>query len=102
MYTEPSDELRDIIQSQFTGLQKRYTEELKRSASHLPEEAIIFRFGLMIGSLTFLISRIGTIHSVSDGTVDEADARRTLPLLVEAYSAIFRAPTGHAHPAALP
>ena len=54
MYTEPSDELRSIMQSQFNHLQTEYIRELSRAALHASlQDEIIFRFGLLIGAMGF-------------------------------------------------
>jgi len=92
MYTEPSDELRGIIQSQFTELQTMYISEIQKSLPGIPSETVVFRFGLLIGSLTFLGSKIGVIQILSGGTVDENDSEYTLAQYVSGFAALFRAP----------
>lgn len=94
MYTEPSDELREITQSQFTHLQLLYLDEIARTVPNVPRSELIFRFGLMIGALTFLGSKTGVIEILSDGKVDSTDEQLSVDLFVAAYSALFEAPTG--------
>jgi len=91
MYTEPSDDLRGIIQSQFTELQTMYIREIQKTVPEVPLDTVVFRFGLLIGSLTFLGSKIGVIEILSAGTVDESDTDYTLTQYVASYAALFRA-----------
>ncbi|HVW68090.1 MAG TPA: TetR/AcrR family transcriptional regulator [Steroidobacteraceae bacterium] len=92
MYTEPSDELKGIIQSQFTELQLMYIEEIHKAVAHLSRETTVFRFGLLIGSLTLLGSKLGVLSILSAGRLNEDDTAATLSQYVTAYAALFRAP----------
>lgn len=92
MYTEPSDELRGILQSQFTALQTQYIDEIVRSVPYVPREEIVYRFGLLIGALTFLGSKTGIIEILSKGQIDAADSAYVVSRLVTAYAALFTAP----------
>ena len=92
VYTEASDDLTEIIQSKFTDLQKMYVEELIRSLPDLTRETVIFRFGMLIGSLTFLGSKVGIISILSNGRFDENDHQEILSRFVASYAALFRAP----------
>lgn len=109
MYTEPSDELRGIMQSQFTALQTQYIDEIARSVPYVPREEIVYRFGLLIGALTFLGSRTGIIEILSKGHINAADPAYVVSRFVTAYAAVFTAPatpagtrTGAAQRAAVP
>jgi AcrR family transcriptional regulator len=92
MYTEPSDELRDIIQPQFTDLQQMYIREIAKSVPYVAHNTIIFRFVLLVGSLAFLYSKVGAVKTLSNGTFDESDTEQTLTQLVTSYAALFRTP----------
>jgi AcrR family transcriptional regulator len=90
VYTEPSDELRGMIQSHFTDLQRRYIDELRRCLPQISHETIIFRFGMLIGSLTFLGAKMGIIGLLSDGRLDENDSQMTLSQFVTSFTNLFR------------
>lgn len=92
LYTEPSDDLRAILQSQFTDLQRLYIAEINRAVPAVPHTSIIFRFGLLIGALAFLGSKLGVINLLSQGGIDENDSRLSLTEFTTAYAAVFRAP----------
>lgn len=93
MYTEPSDELRTIMQSQFTTLQTEYIDEIMRSTPHVSREEVIFRFGLLIGAITFVGSRLGIVEILSSGRVNDLNPEHSLSLIVSAYTALFSAPS---------
>jgi len=92
LYTEPSDDLREIIQSKFTDLQRLYIAEISRAVPHLAHTSLIFRFGLLIGTLTFLGSKVGIINTLSHGSIDENNSIQTLTEFTTAFAAVFRAP----------
>jgi AcrR family transcriptional regulator len=91
-YTEPSDELRTITQSQFTALQLKYIDELARSVPSLSRGELVFRFGLLIGTLTFLGSKTGVIETLAQGRIDATDPNLVVSCFVAAFTALFTAP----------
>jgi AcrR family transcriptional regulator len=91
LYTEPSDRLRKLVQSQLTNIQQVYIEEIGRSAPHLDTATLSFRFGLMMGSLTLLGARVGVIELLSDGAVDCARSQDILDRFANDYAALFAA-----------
>lgn len=92
VYTEPSDELRGILQSQFTELQTQYIDEIARSVAYVPRDEIVYRFGLLIGALTFLGSKTGIMEILSKGRVNAGDPEYVVSCFVTAYTAVFTAP----------
>lgn len=90
MFTEPSDELRDITQSQFTETQKIFINEISKSVPYVNLEELGLRFGMMIGSLTFLGAGTGVIEILTDHKLDTSDEELTLPKFVEIFTGVFQ------------
>lgn len=94
MYTEPSDDLRELTQTQFTAIQLEFIGEICRTLPQLEREVAVFRFGLLVGALAFLGSSTGVIEELSGGTLDtKADDDRSLALFIESFAALFAAPS---------
>lgn len=94
MYTEPSDDLRKLTQTQFTAIQRAFIDEICRTLPGLTREVVVFRFGLLVGALTFLGSSTGVIEELSEGALDtKADDERSLALFTESFAALFAAPS---------
>lgn len=93
MYTEPSDDLRKLTQTQFTAVQLTFIDEICRSLPGLARDVVVFRFGLLVGALVFLGSSTGVIEELSHGTIDtKADDQRTLAMFIESFVPLFAAP----------
>jgi len=92
LYTEPSDRLRELIQSQMTEVQQVYLLEIGRSAPHLDAATLTFRFGLLMGSLAFLGARVGVIELLSDGAMQSSPSEDTLQRFTRDFAALFAMP----------
>lgn len=89
LYTEPSDRLRHLIQSQMTEVQQIYLHEIQRSAPHLGMATLTFRFGLLMGSLAFLGAQVGVIELLSEGAVESTQSQATLQQFASDYAVLF-------------
>lgn len=94
MYTEPSDDLRKLTQTQFTEIQLAFIQEICRTLPQLAREVVVFRFGLLVGALAFLGSSTGVIEELSEGALDtKADDERSLALFIESFAPLLEAPS---------
>lgn len=94
MYTEPSDDLRKLTQTQFTAVQLAFINEICRTLPQLAREVVVFRFGLLVGALAFLGSSTGVIEELSGGALDtKADDERSLALFIESFEPLLAAPS---------
>jgi AcrR family transcriptional regulator len=92
LFTEPSDQLIELINAQMIDQQRDYFEEIFKAASHIDEKTLIFRFQSLMGSLAFLgtIARMATPPiGMDDGAIGLADP---LAQLSHDYAAIFAMP----------
>jgi len=91
IYTEPSDELRDIVQAHFTDLQNQYIDHIAKAVPHVTRQTVVVRFGMLIGALAFLGAKMGIIGLLSGGKFDEEDSQTTLAHFVVSFVQLFNA-----------
>jgi AcrR family transcriptional regulator len=54
LFTEPSDRLIELLNAQMIQQQREYFSEFAKSAPHVDEATLIFRFKLLIGAAAFM------------------------------------------------
>jgi AcrR family transcriptional regulator len=84
-------ELMDV----FRPVQARFMPALQRSLPHLAEEDVIWRFHLLLGSMTSLITNPGRLALLSGGRCDAADPEQAVAHAVTFAAHGFRAPAVH-------
>lgn len=93
LYTEPTDELREITRTRFKSMQTRFIKAIARSVPHLRKEDLFFRFGLFISSIGFFSVNTGILEGISDGKFDTTNSARLTQHFVSTFSALFRLPS---------
>lgn len=94
LYTEPTDELRQVTRSRFKNLQTRFIEAIALSVPHLSKDDLYFRFGLFISSIGFFSVNTGILEGLSGGEFDAANSEEITRHFITTFSALFRLPSG--------
>lgn len=89
---EPADELRRMMQRQFSGILRRFGEAFQRAAPGLPKEDLIWRMFFTTGAAAHLLMDPPGLKRFTKGTCDPSDTETVLQQLIRYAMAGFEAP----------
>jgi len=82
-----------MLSELFDDSTKRFIEALRECLPKLPEKDIYFRFHYLLGAMTYTMSGLGRVKTLSAGRYDPAKGPGSLDQLVAFLTAGFRAPS---------
>src|SRR5215207_2421331 len=91
-YTEPSDEVRQILFEELAEVVRRFKVALERLLPHLSEEEVLWRFHFVAGSMGHTVACSQMLERYSEGRCRLSDVERTIDLLVQFLAAGLHAP----------
>ena len=96
-FSEPDEEFRDLVMSQFREVVERFSAALQKALPGLPSEEMFWRFHFMVGSMIHTAGMGFLAHRLSDGLCDPNDVDGLVDRLVGFLVGGFQAEaTGHA------
>jgi len=90
-YSEPSEEVREIVASQFSELIDRFVQALARRLPELPEEEIFWRLLFVAGAMAHTVSCGHLLARYSRGRCSVSRPEEAIDHLVTFLAAGFRA-----------
>jgi AcrR family transcriptional regulator len=99
LFTEPSDQLIELINAEMIEQQRDYFTEIRKSTSDVDEATLIFRFKLLMGSLAFMgtMERMAAPSVALNGHTGSNDA---LSRFAQDYAMLLAAPPAKKPPIA--
>ncbi len=91
-YTEPREEVREIVASQFSEVIERFVEALARRLPALPEDEIFWRLLFVAGAMAHTVSCGHLLAQYSRGRCSVARPEESIDHLVTFLAAGLRAP----------
>ena len=92
IFTEPGEEMRNLLRSQFEQVASRFGGAISRALPELPRDVLLWRFHFMLGSMVQVAQNGAVIREHSGGLCDPSRTEEVIARLVEFVAAGFRAP----------
>jgi len=89
---EHSATTRHIVSRAFDQNDLRFIDELRAALPELKDEDLYWRFHFLVGAMIYTMSDSGQLEGLSGGKCSSTRTDLALPLMVKAFSAVFRSP----------
>lgn len=93
LFTERTDDMRQILRTQFRMLHVRYAEALGRSLPHVATKDLLLRFTSLNGAIAFMFAETGTLELISDGACSTRPPRRFWAEFVHTWASMLSVPS---------
>ncbi len=92
-FTEPSEQVRNILQRQYTAVSENYKRAFMRALPDLPEEELVWRMQFLFGAISYTMAGTNVMQLVASCELAGADDRDAVTRrLVEFLAAGLKAP----------
>jgi AcrR family transcriptional regulator len=91
-FSEPSDEVRQIVFEEFSEMVEGFKGALGRLLPHLSESEVLWRFHFVAGAMAHTVGSGKLLERCTGGRCGPADVERTTELLVHFLAAGLEAP----------
>ncbi|WP_421999863.1 TetR/AcrR family transcriptional regulator [Reyranella sp.] len=92
LFTERTDDMRQILRTQFKALHLRYVEAFAASLPHVARKELFVRFTSLNGAIAFMFADTGTLELISEGACSTRPAALFWKQFCRAWAAMLSAP----------
>jgi AcrR family transcriptional regulator len=92
-FTEPTEQVRSILQRQYSAVAERYKQAFMRALPRIPEDELVWRMQFLFGAISYTMAGTNVMQLVAScGLADADDHRAVTRRLVAFLAAGLKAP----------
>ncbi len=86
-FTEPTEQVRGILQRQYSAVAERYKKAFMRSLPGIPEGELVWRMQFMFGAISYTMAGTNVMQLVASCTLSDAEDHRVVTQRLVAFLA---------------